>query len=75
MQFNLFDWIREGVKRSVIQGVSEALEAIGNPEGDNGQARLAHLLPAAAGTAAPVLATAGKRQRLGRSLRDVEAGS
>ena len=29
MSFNVFDWIRESVKRSVIQGVSEALEVIG----------------------------------------------
>ena len=40
MQFNLFDWIREGVKRSVIQGVSDAMEAIGNPAGDDGPAQL-----------------------------------
>ena len=74
MQFNLFDWIRESVKRSVIQGVSEALEAIGSPEGDDGAARLAQLLPVAANSP-PALASGGKRQRLGRSLRDVEAGA
>jgi hypothetical protein len=28
MQFNVFDWIREGVKRSVILGVSDAMETI-----------------------------------------------
>ena len=73
MQFNLFDWIREGVKRSVLQGVSEALAAIGSPEGDDGVSRLAHLLPVT-GAVPPTLSSAGKRQRLGRSLRDVEAG-
>ena len=74
MQFNLFDWIREGVKRSVIQGVSDAMEAIGSPDGDEGPARLAQLLPAAA-NASPAISSGGKRQRLGRSLRDVETGS
>ena len=71
MQFNLFDWIREGVKRSVLQGVSEALASIGSPEGDDGATRLANLLPATT-SGPPTLASAGKRQRLGRSLRDVE---
>jgi hypothetical protein len=71
MQFNLFDWIREGVKRSVIQGVSDAMDAIGNPAGDEGAARLAPLL--ATGDSAPAALAAGaKRKRLGRSLRDVD---
>jgi len=74
MQFNVFDWIREGVKRSVLQGVSDALQTIGSPDGDDGAARLAHLLPAAT-SSPPAVATAAKRQRLGRSLRDVETSS
>jgi hypothetical protein len=73
MQFNLFDWIREGVKRSVILGVSDAVEAIGSPGDDDGvRERLAGLLPPAQGTAAPALASAGKRKRLGRSLRELD---
>ena len=71
MQFNLFDWIREGVKRSVIQGVSDAMDAIGNPAGDDGAARLAPLL-ATGETAPAALAGGAKRKRLGRSLRDVD---
>jgi hypothetical protein len=72
MQFNLFDWIREGVKRSVILGVSDAMEAIGSPAGDDGRERLAVLLPPVDATAAPALGSAAKRKRLGRSLRDFE---
>jgi hypothetical protein len=76
MQFNLFTWIREGVRRSVILGVSDAVEAIGVADGDeNVRQRLAHLLQPAEieGTAQPALATAGgKRKRLGRSLRDFD---
>jgi hypothetical protein len=71
MQFNLFDWIREGVRRSVILGFSDAMEAIGNPDGEDGRARLAQLLPATS-TAATAALDGGKRKRLGRSLRDVE---
>jgi hypothetical protein len=70
MQFNLFDWIREGVKRSVILGVSDAFDAIGTPADDDVKARLAQLLPAAA--AQPAIAAPPARKRLGRSLRDAE---
>jgi len=72
MSFNLFDWIREGVKRSVIQGVTEALDSIGSPAGDDGPARLAALLPAMEGGPTTSLSS-GKSKRLGRSLRDVES--
>ena len=77
MQFNVFDWIREGVKRSVILGVSDAMEAIGSPDGDEAHVRLAQLLPVAATSdaAQPAIATGGKRKRLGRSLREFEGGA
>lgn len=77
MQMNVFAWIREGVKRSVLLGVSDAIETIGTPEGDDGalQQRLTQLLLpegiAVSGT--PTLL--GKRKRLGKSLRDVSPGS
>ena len=74
MQFNVFDWIREGVKRSVILGVSDAMEAIGSPDGDDAHVRLTQLLPATADAAQPAIAAAGKRKRLGRSLREFEGG-
>jgi hypothetical protein len=74
MSFNLFDWIREGVKRSVMLGVSDAMEAIGAPAGDEGHAQFARLLasPAAAPPSLNASAADGvlKRKRLGRSLRD-----
>ena len=36
MSLNVFTWIREGVKQSVLLGVSDALEDIGAaPDGDN----------------------------------------
>ena len=31
MEFNFFDWIRNGVKRSVLMGVSDAVEQMGMP--------------------------------------------
>jgi hypothetical protein len=72
MQFNMFDWIRAGVKRSVILGVHDAMEAIGSPEGDDARERLAALLPPTEPAVAAAVGAAGKRKRLGRSLRDFE---
>ena len=31
MNFNFFDWIRDGVRRSVLLGVSDAVETMGMP--------------------------------------------
>ena len=31
MNFNFFDWVRDGVRRSVLLGVSEAVETMGMP--------------------------------------------
>jgi hypothetical protein len=73
MQFNVFDWIREGVKRSVILGVHDAVEAIGSPADDDARQRLAALLPPAHGAPdGPALAAGTKRKRLGRSLREFD---
>ena len=46
MQLNVFAWIRAGVKLSVLLGVSDAIESIGSPQGDDGalQQRLTQLL-------------------------------
>ena len=35
MDFNFFNWIRDGVKKSVLLGVSDAVDEIGVPDGDN----------------------------------------
>lgn len=76
MQFNLFSWIREGVRQSVILGVSDAVEAIGSPQADDPiRERLSHLLQPTAlegATAATAVAGTAKRKRLGRSLRDFD---
>ena len=73
MQFNLFAWIREGVRRSVLLGVNDAVEEIGAPHGDEvWKERLVSLLeaPAAESGTDSATAQAGKRRRLGRSLKD-----
>ena len=73
MQLNVFAWIRAGVKRSVLLGVSDAIETIGTPEGDDGalKQRLTQLLLPEAIPVSSTPALLGKRKRLGKSLRDV----
>ncbi|MDR1479105.1 MAG: hypothetical protein LBJ00_09195 [Planctomycetaceae bacterium] len=34
MNFNFFEWIREGVKRSVLMGVTDAVDTMGMPADD-----------------------------------------
>jgi hypothetical protein len=77
MQLNVFAWIREGVKRSVLLGVSDAMETIGAPEGDDGslKQRLSQLLLPQAIPVTTRPALLGKRKRLGKSLRDVAPDS
>lgn len=73
MQLNVFEWIREGVKRSVILGVQDAVDAIGTPAHDDIRTRLAALAPPAdASSAESPLAGGTKRKRLGRSLREFD---
>jgi hypothetical protein len=76
MQFNFFAWIREGVRRSVILGVNDAVESLGAPpEDETWKDRVGRLLE----HSGPPLATAsalagGKKKRLGRSLKDFTPG-
>ncbi len=77
---NFFTWLRDGVRQSVLLGVSDAIETLGSP------AATEELHPSVAGLlkvdkgmeAAPMLAHAGSvpnrgnRKRLGRSLKDIE---
>lgn len=81
--FGLFQWIREGVKQSVLLGVSDAVEAIGTPEAtpEYHPALQAfaktplHRLGASAATDSPAPRLAGEarggRKRLGKSLKEI----
>ena len=74
MNFNLFLWIREGVKQSVLLGVSDAIEAIGTPENSEDiTPRLLEFMKQGGSDAAKSVGTGGQRKRLGRSLKDLES--
>lgn len=75
--FNLFAWIREGVRQSVLMGVSDAVESIGTPVGSEDvtphlKAMLAPRNADALPAARTVNEGAPQRKRLGRSLKDID---
>lgn len=76
MDMNFFSWLRNGVKQSVLLGVSDAIEDLGTPENtDNLHPNVAALLRGESSTATKRVssgAKAGGRKRLGRSLKDIE---
>lgn len=75
MQPNFFQWIREGVKQSVLLGVTDAVDQLGTiPHGEKLNEQLRGILafddepPTASGRVAP--GSSVGRKRLGRSLKD-----
>jgi len=70
--FNFFSWIREGVKQSVLMGVSDAVHHLGTPrEGDEIHQRLTTFLHDQGTTAgAPRLTESSPRRKLGRPLQE-----
>ncbi len=78
----LFNWIRDGVKQSVLMGVSDALENIGTPGDANSlhpalqsftQSNTTRIDVQRTADASPRLGgeTTPGRKRLGRSLKDI----
>ncbi len=78
VNFNFFEWIRQGVKQSVLLGVSDAVGHLGTPRvGDDVSQRLLSFvqespLPAALPPVHPT-GLAPRRKKLGRSLGDIQA--
>lgn len=80
----VFDWIRDGVRRSILLGVSDAFEQLGTPDDRHElHPQLANALrdaaprvleaPSAATSAAPRGTTKTERRRLGRSLEQIRS--
>ena len=84
---NFFGWIRDGVRQSVLLGVSDAIDQLGTPAAADQlhpdvvaflQNGVPNTSPAHASSAAPNLASGHRtgnngRKRLGRSLKDIES--
>ena len=78
---NFFSWIRDGVRQSVLLGVSDAIDQLGTPaSSEDLHPDVAAFLQGDSGTAtatvAPKLASGPRgshnaRKRLGRSLKEI----
>lgn len=75
----VYGWIREGVRRAVLLGFSDAIEQIGVPhEGEEINEKFAAVLrpaPSTAATSLPSGNTKSGRKRLGRSLNQITSDS
>jgi len=74
MSFNLFDWIRAGVKQAILLGVSDAADTIGTPaEVDEVNQQLFTALRQSPTTAIAGSTAAGSKNqaKLGRSLKQM----
>jgi hypothetical protein len=83
---NFFTWIRDGVRQSVLLGVSDAIETLGTPGSteelhpsvagllrvDKNVEATPRLAQVGAGSAAGSGGNSANRKRLGRSLKDIE---
>jgi hypothetical protein len=74
MQMNFFSWIRQGVKHSVLLGVSDAAEQLGIPGEDDTPTRqfIATLRDNDALTTIESKPSTNRRRRLGKSLKEVD---
>ncbi len=77
MNVNFFEWLRDGVRQSVLLGVSDAIEQIGSPaDSEDLHPNVAALLQGeGAGKATKRVGAnnggGGNRKRLGRTLKDL----
>ena len=72
MNVNFFEWIRDGVRQSVLLGVSDAIEQIGSPDdSDQLHPNVTAMLQETPKTK-KARGNSG-RKRLGKSLKDMDA--
>ena len=71
MNVNFFEWLRDGVRQSVLLGVSDAIEQIGTPaDSDDLHPNVAAMLQGDSGSKPK--GRGGTRKRLGKSLKDMD---
>lgn len=74
MNVNFFEWIRDGVRQSVLLGVSDAIEQIGAPtDSDDLHPNVAAMLQGdGASKKKQTKSNGGNRKRLGKSLKEMD---
>lgn len=78
MSFNFFDWVRDGVKNSVLHGVNDAVNALGMPPEDSSKDKILGYLKNNTDAETSVRrisngTTSTSSKKLGRSLSDMAA--
>ena len=68
MSFNFFDWVRDGVKNSVLHGVNDAVHAMGMPPEESSKDKVLGWLQSNADNEAPVRRIAGGTGSTGKKL-------
>ena len=76
MDFNFFDWIRESIRKSVLLGVSDAVNTMGMPPDESSKDKMLGFLKSNIEGEVPVRRIAGgtaptNQKKLGRSLNDI----
>lgn len=72
MNVNFFEWLRDGVRQSVLLGVSDAIEQIGTPaDSDELHPNVAALLGSEPEKPKRSRST-NSRKRLGKSLKEMD---
>ena len=74
MSFNFFDWVRDGVKNSVLHGVNDAVNAMGMPPEDSNKDKVLGWLQSSDSNppARRITSSGGSgTKKLGRSLSDI----
>lgn len=72
MNVNFFEWLRDGVRQSVLLGVSDAIEQIGTPaDSDDLHPNVAALLQTDVSKSKSTKSSTS-RKRLGKSLKEMD---
>ena len=72
MNVNFFQWLRDSVRRSVLLGVSDAIEQIGTPDSDS-TPDISALLQG--DSKSKPRKRGGSRKRLGKSLKEMDVAA
>ena len=79
MDFNFFDWLRNGVKNSVLHGVNDAVNTMGMPPEDSSKDKVLGWLKGNETSEAPARRMVGGStqgpKKLGRSLSEIAVPS
>jgi len=76
MSFNFFDWVRDGVKNSVLHGVNDAVNAMGMPPENSNKDKVLGWLTNSTDNEPPIRriasgAASSGAKKLGRSLNEL----